>query len=111
MIWPVTVVPTLAPMMMPRDWCSVRMPALTRPAVMTMVAVEDWISAVTSTPRRKALTGLLVTLPITTLSVPEEFSFSASPMRRMPYKNMARPPRRDPCCPYGPENGSSAIFH
>ena len=41
MIWPVTVVPTLAPMMMPRDWCRLRMPAPTSPAVMTIVAVED----------------------------------------------------------------------
>ena len=41
MIWPVMVVPTLAPMMMPRDWWSVRMPAPTRPEVMTMVAVDD----------------------------------------------------------------------
>ena len=41
MIWPVTVVPTLAPMMMPSDWRRVRRPAPTRPDVMTMVAVED----------------------------------------------------------------------
>ena len=40
MIWPVTVVPTLAPSTMPTDWCSVRMPAPTRPEVSTMVAVE-----------------------------------------------------------------------
>ena len=41
MIWPVTVVPTFAPTMMPSDWCSVRIPAATRPAVMTIIAVED----------------------------------------------------------------------
>ena len=41
MIWPVTVVPTFAPTIMPRDWRRVRIPALTRPAVITMVAVED----------------------------------------------------------------------
>ena len=74
----------MAPMMMPSDWCSVRIPAPTRPAVITIVAVDDWISAVTIRPSRKALTGLLVTCSMAFLSVPEEFSFSASPIRRMP---------------------------
>ena len=41
MIWPVTVVPTLAPMIMPSDCRSVSTPAPTRPDVITMVAVED----------------------------------------------------------------------
>ena len=95
MIWPVTVVPTLAPTMMPRDWRRVRMPAPTRPAVMTMVAVEDWISAVTSTPKRNALKALSVTLPMTFFRVPEEFSFRESPISRMPYRNMASPPSRE----------------
>ena len=92
MIWPVTVVPTLAPIMMPRDWRSVRRPAPTRPDVMTMVAVDDWMIAVTATPRRKALKELFVTRSIICLSVPEELSLSPSPIRRMPYRNMARPP-------------------
>ena len=95
MIWPVTVVPTLAPMMMPRLWCRVSIPAPTRPAVMTMVAVELWIRAVTRTPRIKAFRGLSVTFPMITFRVPEEFSFKESPMSRMPYRNMARPPRRE----------------
>ena len=95
MIWPVTVVPTLAPMMMPRLWCRVRMPAPTRPAVMTMVAVELWMRAVTSTPRIKAFRGLSVTFPMAAFRVPEEFCFRASPMRRMPYRNIARPPSRE----------------
>ena len=41
MIWPVTVVPTFAPTIMPSDWRKVRIPAPTRPAVMTIMAVED----------------------------------------------------------------------
>ena len=92
MIWPVTVVPTLAPMMMPRDCRRVRMPTPTRPEVMTMVAVEDWITAVITSPRKKALTGLLVTDSMASFRVPEELSFRPSPMRRIPYRNMARPP-------------------
>ena len=55
MIWPVTVVPTLAPMIMPRDCLRVIMPAATRPEVITMVAVDDWINAVTRSPSRNAL--------------------------------------------------------
>ena len=84
MICPVTVVPTFAPTMMPSDWRSVRMPAPTRPEVMTIVAVDDWISAVTKMPRRNALKELFVTFSMALLSVPEEFSFRESPIRRMP---------------------------
>ena len=84
MIWPVTVVPTFAPTMMPRDWRRDRMPAPTRPDVMTMVAVEDWIRAVTAMPRIKAFSALSVTFSMTSFSVPEEFSFRESPISRMP---------------------------
>ena len=83
-IWPVTVVPTFAPIIIPRDWCSVRIPAPTRPDVITMVAVEDWISAVTAMPSTKAVRGLSVTFSMTFFSVPEEFSFRESPIRRIP---------------------------
>ena len=71
-------------MMRPRDWCRVRIPAPTRPEVMTMVAVEDWISAVTSSPRMKALIELLVTCSMAAFRAPEEFSFRESPIRRIP---------------------------
>ena len=95
MICPVTVVPTFAPMMIPRDWRRDRIPAPTRPEVITMVAVEDWISAVTAIPSRNALKALSVTFSMMLLKVFEEFSFSESPIRRMPYRNIARPPRSD----------------
>ena len=61
MIWPVTVVPTLAPRMMPRDCLKVMRPAATRPEVITIVAVELWMTAVMSRPTRNPATGLLVT--------------------------------------------------
>ena len=83
-IWPVTVVPTFAPTMMPRDCRRVMMPAPTRPEVMTIVAVEDWITAVITSPRRNALTGLLVTCSRAIFKVPDELCFNPSPMRRMP---------------------------
>ena len=94
MICPVTVVPTLAPMMMPRDCRRVMIPAPTRPEVITMVAVLDCIMAVTASPSRNALMGLFVTLSIATFRVPEELSFRPSPISRMPYRNMASPPNR-----------------
>ena len=84
MIWPVTVVPTFAPMMMPSDWCSDMMPAPTRPDVMTIVAVEDWITAVMTRPSRNALKGVPVTRSMTFFSAPEELSFKPSPIMRMP---------------------------
>ena len=71
-IWAVTVVPTLAPSTTPMDWRSVSSPEPTRPEVSTMVAVELWITAVTSSPKRKPMMGVLVT-----------FS-SPSPIRRIP---------------------------
>ena len=84
MIWPVTVVPTFAPRMMPMDWCSVMMPAPTSPDVRTIVAVELWMTAVTQSPSRKPTMGLFVTLPIAFFSAPDEPCFSPSPIMRIP---------------------------
>ena len=54
---PVTVVPMLAPMMIQTAWFRVIMPALTKPTTMTVVADEDWMTAVmaapTSTPKNR----------------------------------------------------------
>ena len=51
----VTVVPMLAPMITPAAWYSVIIPALTKLTTMTVVALEDWITAQkripTSVPR------------------------------------------------------------
>ena len=54
MIWPVTVVPMLAPMMMPMAWESCMMPELTRPTTMTVVPELDWMSSVMTAPRATA---------------------------------------------------------
>ena len=57
MSWPVMVVPMLAPMMIHTAWRRVIMPELTKPTTMTVVAEEDWMTAVmpapTSTPRTR----------------------------------------------------------
>ncbi len=84
MICPVMVVPTLAPTIMPTDWCREMIPAPTRPEVITMVAVDDWITAVINRPRRNAFTGVLVAFSRAFFSVPEELSLRPSPMMRIP---------------------------
>ena len=94
MIWAVMAVPTLAPRTMPTDWRKVRNPAPTRPTVRTMVAVEDWIMQVTSMPNRKPMAGRLVTLARAAFMAPPEELFRPSPIIRIPYRNMDRPPRR-----------------
>ena len=81
--------------MIPRDCLSEIMPAVTRPDVITIVAVDDWMTAVTITPKKKALTGLFVTFSITTFNVPEDPSFRLLPMSFIPYRNKASPPKRD----------------
>ena len=57
MSWPVIVVPMFAPMMIHTAWRSVIMPEFTKPTTMTVVAEEDWITAVmpapTRTPRKR----------------------------------------------------------
>jgi hypothetical protein len=55
MSWTVNVVPTSAPRMIPIAWWRVRSPAWTKPMSITVVAVEDWISAVTPAPVSAAL--------------------------------------------------------
>ena len=46
-------------------------------------------------PVRSAEIGLFVIFSSAVFSVPEEFSFRESPIRRIPYRNIARPPSRD----------------
>ena len=52
MIWEVIVVPMLAPMITPTACRSLRIPALTRPTTMTVVAEELWTAAVMAAPNR-----------------------------------------------------------
>jgi len=56
----VTVVPILAPIITPIDCDRVSNPALTKLTTITVVAEEDWISAVISTPVRTPVTRLVV---------------------------------------------------
>ena len=56
----VTVVPMLAPMMTPIDWPSVISPAFTKLTTITVVALDDWISAVMRIPVNTPITRFLV---------------------------------------------------
>ena len=62
---------------------------------MTIVAVDDCMTAVIKTPKRNAFIGLLVTFSRIRFSVPEELSFIPPLISRIPYRNIARPPSRD----------------
>ncbi len=59
----VIVVPMLAPIITPTAWCSVMIPEFTKPTTITVVAEEDWITAVTPAPRRTPFTVLEVMFP------------------------------------------------
>ena len=50
--WPVMVVPILAPIITQTAWFKVMSPELTKPTTITVVAEEDWISAVITAPTR-----------------------------------------------------------
>ena len=91
---PVMVVPILAPIMIHTAWVRVIMPELTKPTTMTVVAEEDWMTAVitapTSTPRTRFAVSfsrmLFMRLPAAA-SKPELIIC-------IPCRNSASPPRR-----------------
>ena len=93
MIWPVTVVPMLAPMMMPMAWESCMMPELTRPTTMTVVPELDWMSAVMTAPRATARQVDEVSFCRMLSILPPAYFSSPVPMMDMPYKTApGRPP-------------------
>ena len=92
MIQAVTVVPTLAPMMMPTAWVSFITPELTKPTTITVVADEDWMTAVTASPRKNPLTGLEVSRSKIVLSLLPAARSRPWPMTDMPNKNRDSPP-------------------
>ena len=67
-------------------------PELTNPTTITVVADEDWITAVTPAPSSIPLTGLAVNRSRMCLSLPPACFSSPSPISVMPYKNTAKPP-------------------
>ena len=89
----------MAPMitLMARRTCI--MPELTNPTTMTLVAAEDWITAVTPVPRSSPRSGVPVSLYRMTSSLFPATFFRPSPMSPIPKRNMATPPRRTSAFP------------
>ena len=88
----VTVVPIFAPMMTPTACSNFIIPELTNPTTITVVAEDDWITAVTPHPRSTALMGLEVSFSRIRSSFPPETFARPSPIAFIPYKNSANPP-------------------
>ena len=92
--WAVTVVPMLAPMMMPTVCSSFMMPALTKPTHITVVAAELWMSPVTRAPSSTPLTTLLVRRSRMLSKRPLESFSRPSVMVDMPNRKVAMAPTR-----------------
>ena len=91
----VTVVPMFAPMIMPTTCPSFMIPEFTKPTTITVVAEEDWITAVTPAPRRTAIYRFLVSFSSTRSRRPPASLARPSPNTFIPYKNNASPPIMD----------------
>ena len=84
MIWAVTVVPTLAPMITPMAWLRLNRPVETKATTRTVVADEDWITAVVMVPARAAVNRFLVRRPRRFFMPPPATVVRASVMRCIP---------------------------
>ena len=90
---PVMLVPITAPMMTASAWRSFIIMEFTKPTAMTLVADEDWITAVTPAPSKMPLSGVPDSLyRISSSLLPATF-FRLSPISDIPYRNSATPPR------------------
>ena len=93
-IWAVTVVPMLAPMMMPMDWDIDSSPAVMNPTTRTVVTEDDWITAVTKAPVRAPVKRLVVRRARICFIRSPATALRASAIRSIPNRNRARPPNR-----------------
>ena len=91
-IWAVTVVPMLAPMIMPTVCSSFMTPALTKPTHITVVVAEEWMIAVTRAPSRIPLNTLLVRRSRIPSKRPLESCAKPSVMVDIPNRNSAIEP-------------------
>ncbi len=89
--WEVRVVPRFAPKMIPRDAAKERMPALTSPNVMTVVAVLDWTTAVTSAPAAVPRTGVWVSRWMMIIRYSPAASWTSRENCSIPYRKRMMP--------------------
>ena len=91
----VTVVPIFAPIITPIQERSFKIPALTSPTTITVVAEELWMAAVTSIPSRTPFQTLFVSFSrVFSIRPPESFS-RLFPRTFIPNKKRASPPPSD----------------
>ena len=88
----VMVVPIFAPMIMPIACESFIMPEFTKPTTMTVVAEDDWMTAVTPAPKSTANMELDVRRSKSSSNFPPETFSRPLPMTLIPYRNNASPP-------------------
>ena len=88
----VTVVPILAPITTAMAPPSVSNPAPAKPTVITVVAVELWMMAVTPVPARMPLSGLPVILVRMWRSFEPAYFWRPSLISFIPKRNTARAP-------------------
>ena len=91
MSWEVSVVPTLAPKMIPSDAAKEMIPAFTSPTVMTVVAVLDWTIDVTIAPTTVPRTGVFVERWIRFRNVSPAASWTSRENCSIPYRKRTIP--------------------
>ena len=89
------MVPTLEPMITPMACRRVIMPELTKPTTITVVAEEDWITAVAAIPSKKPLGMVLLIRARMVCSLPPASRSRDLPMVSIPKRNRARPPNKE----------------
>ena len=90
----VTVVPMLAPIITPTAWRSFRIPALTKPMHITVVAAEEWTMPATTAPSSTPLKILSVSFSSSEASLPLVSFSRPVVMVDIPNRNVARAPSR-----------------
>src|SRR5262245_4555641 len=90
---PAAVVPTFAPKTKPNPCGKVSKPALTRPMVVMVVALDDCTSSVTTPPQNAPRSGVPAALPSNVRSLDPASALSPPVMTVMPSRNRPTPPR------------------
>jgi hypothetical protein len=90
---PVAVVPIFAPNTRPNPCANVSRPALTKPIVVIVIALEDWTSSVTMAPQNAPDSGVAAALPNTVRRPEPAIALRPVVITVMPSKNRPTPPR------------------
>src|SRR5262245_17615892 len=90
---PVPVVPTFAPNTRPSPCGNVSRPALTRPIVVIVVALEDCTTRVATAPQKAPLNGVAAALASTVRSADPARVFRPAVMTVIPSRKRPTPPR------------------